>query len=69
MVGRNINIFSQPGYDNFRIEYGEIINKLVVTKGDDAIDDICNEYNSQKVPDRKRGKLTKTRISEDKKKL
>ena len=34
------------------IEYVEIINKSVVTKGDDAIDDVWNVYNSQKVPGR-----------------
>ena len=63
VVERNINTLSQKEQDNVRIEYGEIINESVITKGDDVRYDVCYVYNSQKVPDRKRAKFTKRRIS------
>ena len=39
-VGRNITIISKQEYDNVSIEYGENINGYVISKGNDAIDDI-----------------------------
>ena len=48
-----------------RIEYGESVNVYVIKKGDDAIDNVWNLYNSQKFTDRKRGKFTNRFISED----
>ena len=44
-------------YDNFRIEYGDIVNESVTPKGDDVIDGVLVAYNSHKVPDKKLVKL------------
>ena len=44
-------------YDNFRIEYGDIVNESVTPKGDDVIDGVLVVYNSHKVPDKKVVKL------------
>ena len=47
-----------------RTEYGEIINKSIIPKGDYAIYDFWNVYSIQKILDRNRGKSTKKIISE-----
>ena len=65
VVRINITILSKQEYYDVQIEYEEIINASVITKRDDAIDDVWNIYNSQKVPNRKRGKFKNGFISED----
>ena len=65
VVERSINILSKQEYDDVWIEYVEIINSSVIPNDDDAIGDVWNLYNSQKVPDRKCGKFTNRFISED----
>ena len=54
VVGRNITVLSRTEYDHVQIEYGKIINASEISNGDDAIDDVCNEYNYHKVPDKTR---------------
>ena len=68
VVGIKIAIISKQEYYNVRIEYGESINESVTPKGDDAVDDVCNVYNSKKVPNINEGKLTNSIISDDKRK-
>ena len=65
MVKKNITILSKQEYDDVWVEYVEMINTSIITKGDHAIDSFWNVYNSQKYPDRKRGKFTNRFISED----
>ena len=52
MVGRNITILSKIEYNHVRIEYGEIINASEISNCDDAIDEVWNEYNHQKAPNK-----------------
>ena len=51
--------------NDIRIKYGEIVNASENSNGEDAIDDVWNVYNIQKVPDRKCGNFSKKCITED----
>ena len=64
VVERSINILSKQEYDDVWIEYVEIINSSVIPNDDDAIGDVWNLYNSQKVPYIKCGKFLNRFISE-----
>ena len=55
--------------NNVRIEYGEIINASEISNGDDAMDDVWNEYNHQKVPDKEHSKFLNSLITDDDRKL
>ena len=55
MVERNITILSNQKYGDVCIEHREIIHASVISNGDDAINDVWNVYNIQKVTNRKLG--------------
>ena len=65
MVGRNITILLKIEYDHVRTEYGEIINASEISNGDDAIDDVWNEYNPQQVTDNRCVKHQKNLLTDD----
>ena len=56
LVGRKISVLSEKEYYHVHNEYGEIINASEISKGDDAIADVWDEYNTEQFPDTKRGK-------------
>ena len=52
MVKRNTTIISQKEYDDVRMEYGIIVKKSVIPKGDDVMfDEVWNVYTIKKVHD------------------
>ena len=52
MVKRNTTNIPQKEYDDGRLEYGYILNKYVIPKGNDMkIGEVWNVYTNQKVPD------------------
>ena len=65
MVERDINILSKKEYYDVLIKYGKINNYSDISNFVDAIHDVWNAHNHNKVPDRKRGKVTKKFITED----
>ena len=69
VVGRNITVLSEKWYDHVRTEYEEIINASEISNGDDAISDVWNEYNTEKVPNTRRGKYQNSLLTDDYRKL
>ena len=65
----NITNFLKKEYDHAQTEYEEMINSSEISNGDDAIADGCNDYNTQKAPDIKRGKYQNSFITDDDRKL
>ena len=65
MVEKNVTIFSKQENDDFRIEYIEIMNGYIVSNNYDAIDDVWDVFNIQKVLKRKPGKFLDRLLSED----
>ena len=56
MFDRNITVLSEKEYDHIRTEYREIINASEISNGDDTIANVWNEYNTEQVHNKKRGK-------------
>ena len=65
VVGRNITLPSKKELDNVQSEYGDILNVSEISNGIDEIYDVWDEYDYEKVTDKKRGKYHNSLISND----
>ena len=69
MVVRNITIIPEKEYDTVQNEYGEIINSFEISNSDDAKADVWNKYNTEQVPNKKRGKYQDSFLTDDDRKM
>ena len=58
-------LFFQKILDHVRNEYGEIVKVSEIPNGKDEIDDVWNESDNKKVPDKKRGECQNSFLTDD----
>ena len=59
VVDRNIVVLSKKELDISLLEYGEIVNSSEISNGIDEIDNVWNQSDNEKVPDKNAQNLTK----------